>query len=70
MPRDLFDTVVVRPPSVRSRRSPVVVASIAGHLVAVVAMRYVRRRVGIGGLEARWTGSAEGFAALTRVIGR
>ncbi len=38
-------------------------------VVAIVAMRYVRRRVGIGELEGRWQGSASGFALLTRVIG-
>jgi len=38
-------------------------------VVAVVAMRYVRRRVGTDGLRQRWTGSDDGFALLTRVIG-
>jgi uncharacterized membrane protein YkvA (DUF1232 family) len=38
-------------------------------VVAVVAMRYVRRRVGIADLEARWAGSPDGFALLIRVIG-
>jgi hypothetical protein len=38
-------------------------------VVAVVAMRYVCRRVGIAELEARWSGSPNGFALLTRVIG-
>jgi uncharacterized membrane protein YkvA (DUF1232 family) len=38
-------------------------------VVAVVAMRYVRRRVGLADLEARWLGTPEGFALLTRVIG-
>ena len=38
-------------------------------VVAVVAMRYVRRRVGIAGLEARWSGTPDGFALLARVIG-
>ncbi len=38
-------------------------------VVAVVAMRYVRRRVGIEDLRRRWTGTADGFALLTRVIG-
>jgi periplasmic protein TonB len=38
MPRDLFGNVAVRPPSVRSRRSPVVVASIAVHVLIVVAV--------------------------------
>ena len=38
-------------------------------VVAVVAMRYVRRRVGIEDLRRRWTGTDEGFALLVRVIG-
>lgn len=38
-------------------------------VVAVVAMRYVRRRVGIADLGSRWTGTPEGFALLTRLIG-
>ena len=38
-------------------------------VVAVVAMRYVRRRGGIDDLRRRWTGTDDGFALLTRVIG-
>jgi uncharacterized membrane protein YkvA (DUF1232 family) len=38
-------------------------------VVAVVAMRYVRRRVGIEDLRRRWTGTDAGFALLVRVIG-
>lgn len=38
-------------------------------VVAVVAMRYVRRRVGVADLEARWQGTPDGFALLVRVIG-
>ena len=38
-------------------------------VVAVVAMRYVRRRIGIDQLESRWAGSPDGFALLARVIG-
>jgi len=38
-------------------------------VVAVAALRYVRRRMGIDALEARWKGSPEGFAMLRRVIG-
>jgi protein TonB len=38
MPRDLFGSVAIRPRSVRSRRSPVVVASIAVHVLVVVAV--------------------------------
>jgi uncharacterized membrane protein YkvA (DUF1232 family) len=38
-------------------------------VVAVVAMRYVRRRVGTADLATRWTGTPDGFALLIRVIG-
>ena len=38
-------------------------------VVAIVAMRYVRRRVGVGNLRLRWAGTDEGFALLLRVIG-
>jgi uncharacterized membrane protein YkvA (DUF1232 family) len=38
-------------------------------VVAVVAMRYVRRRVGLEDLRRRWTGTDDGFALLVRVIG-
>jgi uncharacterized membrane protein YkvA (DUF1232 family) len=38
-------------------------------IVAVVAMRYVRRRVGIADLQRRWPGTDDGFALLARVIG-
>ncbi len=38
-------------------------------VVAVVAMRYVRRRVGVEDLRRRWVGSPEGFGLLLRVIG-
>ena len=38
-------------------------------VVAVVAMRFVRRRVGVPDLKARWEGSPESFALLMRVIG-
>jgi uncharacterized membrane protein YkvA (DUF1232 family) len=38
-------------------------------VVAVVAMRYVRRRLGIADLQARWQGTADGFVVLTRIIG-
>jgi uncharacterized membrane protein YkvA (DUF1232 family) len=38
-------------------------------IVAVVAMRYVRRRVGIAELQGRWRGTPEGFELLTKVIG-
>ena len=38
-------------------------------IVAIVAFRYVRRRVGVEELRIRWRGSADGFALLLRVIG-
>jgi uncharacterized membrane protein YkvA (DUF1232 family) len=38
-------------------------------VVAIVAMRYVRRRVGTADLRRRWTGSDVGFAMLLTVIG-
>jgi uncharacterized membrane protein YkvA (DUF1232 family) len=38
-------------------------------IVAIVAMRYVRRRVGLQALRDRWVGSEDGFALLSRVIG-
>ena len=38
-------------------------------VVAVVALRYVRRRIGIDDLHRRWSGTPEGFALLVQVIG-
>jgi uncharacterized membrane protein YkvA (DUF1232 family) len=38
-------------------------------IVAVVALRYVRSRLGIQDLHRRWVGSSDGFALLERVIG-
>ena len=38
-------------------------------IVAIVAMRYVRRRLGVDELRSRWSGTAEAFALLLRVIG-
>jgi uncharacterized membrane protein YkvA (DUF1232 family) len=38
-------------------------------VVAIVAMRYVRRRVGTEDLRRRWVGSDAGFAMLVMVIG-
>jgi uncharacterized membrane protein YkvA (DUF1232 family) len=38
-------------------------------LVAVVAMRYVRRRLGADELRARWVGTPEGILLLLRLIG-
>jgi uncharacterized membrane protein YkvA (DUF1232 family) len=38
-------------------------------VVAVVALRYVRRRFGIAELRRRWAGTDDGFALLSRVMG-
>lgn len=38
-------------------------------IVAIVAFRYVRRRVGVEDLRARWRGSSDGFNLLLKVIG-
>jgi uncharacterized membrane protein YkvA (DUF1232 family) len=38
-------------------------------VVAVIAFRYVRRRVGVEDLRRRWSGTDDGFALLLRVIG-
>jgi len=37
-------------------------------IVAVLVLRYVRRRLGTDGLRRRWRGSAEGFDLLTRLL--
>jgi uncharacterized membrane protein YkvA (DUF1232 family) len=38
-------------------------------VVAVVAFRFVRRRLGVDDLRSRWSGTDESFALLMRVIG-
>ena len=38
-------------------------------VVAIVALRYVRRRLGIDDLRRRWAGTDAGFALLVRAIG-
>ena len=38
-------------------------------VVAVVAMRYARRRLGVDDLRSRWSGTPDGFSVLLRVIG-
>lgn len=38
-------------------------------VVAIVALRYVRRRLGVADLRRRWRGTDDGFALLIRVIG-
>jgi uncharacterized membrane protein YkvA (DUF1232 family) len=39
-------------------------------IVAIVALRYTRRRLGVESLRARWVGSPEGFEVLVRVLGQ
>jgi uncharacterized membrane protein YkvA (DUF1232 family) len=46
-----------------------VIGPIDDVVVAVVALRYVRRRIGEPGLRGRWAGSDAGFALLGRVVG-
>jgi uncharacterized membrane protein YkvA (DUF1232 family) len=38
-------------------------------VVAIVALRFVRRRVGVAGMRAHWPGTDAGFALLGRVVG-
>ena len=38
-------------------------------VVAILGLRYVRRRLGRAELARRWTGSSESFAVLSRVLG-
>jgi uncharacterized membrane protein YkvA (DUF1232 family) len=38
-------------------------------VVAIVALRYTRRRMGIDALRGRWPGTPAGFALLSRVVG-
>lgn len=38
-------------------------------VVAIVALRYVRRRLGVAELRSRWPGTDDGFAVLGRVVG-
>ena len=38
-------------------------------VVAVLVLRYVRRKVGLEELRRRWPGTPEGFAVLGRIIG-
>ena len=38
-------------------------------IVAIIAMRYIRRRMGVEALWAKWPGSASRFTLLLRVIG-
>jgi uncharacterized membrane protein YkvA (DUF1232 family) len=38
-------------------------------VVAVLVLRYIRRRMGMEELRSRWGGTPEGFALLSRIIG-
>jgi uncharacterized membrane protein YkvA (DUF1232 family) len=38
-------------------------------VVSVVALRYVRRRIGVAAMRSVWPGSDDGFALLGRVVG-
>jgi hypothetical protein len=38
-------------------------------IVAVVALRFTRRRLGAGELRMRWPGAADGFELSSRVVG-
>jgi uncharacterized membrane protein YkvA (DUF1232 family) len=38
-------------------------------VVAVIILRFVRRRVGIDALRDRWAGSEAGFGLLVRMVG-
>jgi len=38
-------------------------------VVAVAALRFVRRRLGLAELRARWRGTDEGFAVMARLLG-
>ena len=38
-------------------------------VVAVIVLRYVRRRLGTAALEQRWSGSEAGFRLLVRLVG-
>jgi uncharacterized membrane protein YkvA (DUF1232 family) len=38
-------------------------------VVAVLVLRYVRQKVGLGELRQRWAGTPEGFVLLSRIIG-
>jgi uncharacterized membrane protein YkvA (DUF1232 family) len=37
-------------------------------VVAIVALRYVRRRIGVNQMRARWPGTDDGFALLGTVV--
>src|SRR5437762_2304776 len=52
MPRDLFGDLVARPPSVRSRRTPVVIVSIVAH-VPILLLLIVTTLAAASGTDAR-----------------
>jgi hypothetical protein len=37
-------------------------------VVAVLALKYIRRRVGVEEMQRRWRGSTEGFELLERLL--
>jgi uncharacterized membrane protein YkvA (DUF1232 family) len=38
-------------------------------VVAILVLRYVRRKLGLGALRRRWPGTPEGFALLSSILG-
>jgi uncharacterized membrane protein YkvA (DUF1232 family) len=46
-----------------------VIGPIDDLVVAIAALRYARRRMGLGGLRARWPGTDAGFAVVARLLG-
>jgi uncharacterized membrane protein YkvA (DUF1232 family) len=38
-------------------------------IVAIVALRYTRRRIGVDDLRTRWSGTSDGFTLLLRIVG-
>ena len=46
-----------------------VIGSLDDLIVSAVVLRWAGRRVGTVGLQAHWSGSAEGFAMLLRILG-
>ena len=46
-----------------------VIGPIDDIVVAVAALRYARRRIGVAGLRARWPGTDTGFSVLAQLLG-
>ena len=46
-----------------------VIGPIDDVVVAIAALRYARRRIGLQGLRSRWPGTDAGFAVVARVLG-